>query len=358
MKKHLPIIIIAAIIVAVVAAVLVTGYGKKVSAIVNGEKITEKELNTRVDQIAAMYGYDMTTPEGQLTMGYLRGQVLQGLIEEKLILADAKAKNIKVDQAKVDEEMERIKSSYSSNEEYQAALKERKFTEKDLKTFIGNQLAVDQLITEVTKDLTATTRDIKGYYEENKEEFVVQETIKARNIVVETEDEAKAVIERLDKGEDFAKLAVELSTDPTAKDNQGEIGYFDRDANLIQEFKDAAFALKVGEYTKKPVGSMFGFHIIKVEDKKPAIQRTFDEVKDELAVRFLSEEKNEKFSAYVDELVNNAKIENKFAQDEESAAEELSEEPSEEESSEEKNSDDPSSAEDTANSQENSSDGE
>ncbi len=358
MKKYLPIIIIAAIIVAAVSAFLVTGYGEKVSAIVNGEKITEKELDTRVGQIAAMYGYDMTTPEGQLTMGYLRGQVLQSLIEEKLILADAKAKNIEVDHAKVDEEMKKIKSSYSSDEEYQAALKERKFTEKDLKTFIGNQLAVDQLITEVTKDLTATTRDIKGYYEENMEEFVVQEMIKARNIVVETEDEAKAVIERLDKGEDFAKLAVELSTDPTAKDNQGEIGYFDKDANFIQEFKDAAFALKVGEYTKKPVGSMFGFHVIKVEDKKPATQRTFDEVKEELAARFLSEEKNEKFSAYVDELLKNAKIENKFAQDEEAAEGELSEEPSEEESSEEKNPGDPPSAEDTANNQENSSNGE
>lgn len=77
----------------------------------------------------------------------------------------------------------------------------------------------------------------------------------------------------------------------------------------MDEFKTAAFQLKVGEYTKTPVQSTYGFHVIKVEDKKNAHQRTFEEVKKELEDRFIMEEKNEKFSNYVDELLAKAKIE-------------------------------------------------
>ncbi|QNB47371.1 hypothetical protein BR63_14380 [Thermanaerosceptrum fracticalcis] len=306
MKKRL---VIATLLI---LSLLVSACGSKVVATVNGEKITEPELKSRVEQVAAMYGYNLDSEQGKEIRGFLEEQVLQSLIEEKVVLQVAKEKKISVKKEDVQEELKKIKSQFPGDKEFQDFLKERKFAEKDLTVYLEHQLILNKLFDEVTKDITTTSKDIKQYYEENKEEFFVPEQVKARNIVVKTEEEAKALIAELDKGADFAKLAVEKSIDPTAKQNQGDIGYFDKDAGLVEEFKTAAFALKVGEYTKKPVRSIFGYHIIKVEDRTPAKQSTFEEVKKELEERFVFEEKNEKFANYVDEVMEKAKIEKKI----------------------------------------------
>ncbi len=306
MRKHL------AIVIMLVFSFVISACGAKVVATVNGEKITEPALQSRLEQVAAMYGYSLDSEQGKELRAFLEEQVLQSLIEERVVLQAAKEKKISVKKEDVQEELKKIKNQFPGDKEFQDFLKERKFTEKDLTVYLEHQLILNKLFEEVTKDITTTSKDIKKYYEENKEEFFVPEQVKARNIVVKTEEEAKAIIAELDKGADFATLAVEKSIDPTAKQNQGDIGYFDKDAGLVEEFKNAAFALKVGEYTKKPVQSIFGYHIIKVEDRKPGKQSSFEEVKKELEERFVFEEKNEKFATFVDEIMEKAKIEKKF----------------------------------------------
>jgi len=293
-----------------------TGCGAKVAVVVNGENITEKELKTRVSQVAARYGYNLDSPENKEMVGFLEEQVLQGLIEEKVILQAAKEMNIQAGKEDINAELNKIKDQFNDNQKYNDFLNERKFTEKDLKRYITNQLILDKLINEVTKDITTTTQDPKKYYEENKSEFYEPEKVMARNIVVKTEEEAQAIIERLDKGDDFASLAVEFSIDPSVKDNHGLIDYFDRNAMLVDEFKDAAFSLQVGQYTKQPVKTVYGYHIIKVEDKTSAKNRTYEEVEDELINRFIMEDKNEKFMEYVDNLLGKAVIERKFPETE------------------------------------------
>lgn len=292
-----------------ILTVTVTACGGKAAATVNGQKITEDELNIRLDQVAAMYGYDLTSTEGKEIVDYLREQILESLIEEKVILQAAEEKKITVAKDELDKEFKSIRDQFSDDKQYKGFLEERKFTEKDLKIYIEHQIILNKLFDEMTKDITSTSEDVEKYYQDNKEEFFEPEQLRARNIVVKTEEEAKAIIERLNKGEDFAQLAVQLSIDPTAKENQGDIGFFDKDASLVEEFKDAAFQLEVGEYTKVPVQSVFGYHIIKIEDRIEDHQRTFDEVKEDLEERFVMEEKNQKFSIYVDELREKAKIE-------------------------------------------------
>lgn len=307
MKKFLGIAVLIIIIL-----LAVTGCGAKVVATVNGEKITEVQLKTRVEQVAARYGYDLNNPEGKEILEYLQEQTLQMLIDEKVVLQAAAEKKITAEKADVEAEFKKIKDQFKDEQEYKQFLEEIKFKEDELKGYLGQQLIFNKLFDEVTKDITSTGTDVKKYFDDNQQEFYEPEQIKARNIVVKTEEEAKAIIARLDKGEDFAELAVELSIDPTAKSNQGDIGYFGKDAQLVDEFKDASFRLKVGEYTKTPVKSMYGYHIIKVEDKKTAHQYSFEEIKSELEERFLMEEKKEKFSIYVDELMEKAKIEKKL----------------------------------------------
>ena len=111
-----------------------------------------------------------------------------------------------------------------------------------------------------------TDDEVKARYDEEIKKLPPQEEVHARHILVKTEAEAKDIIKQLDAGKDFAELAKEKSTDPN-KSEGGDLGYFAK-GRMVKEFEDAAFALKKGEYTKTPVKTQFGYHVIKVEDKR------------------------------------------------------------------------------------------
>ncbi|ACM27921.1 peptidylprolyl isomerase [Agrobacterium sp. SHOUNA12C] len=125
-----------------------------------------------------------------------------------------------------------------------------------------------------------TDDEVKARYDKEVAALPKQEEVHARHILVKTEDEAKAIIKELDAGKDFATLAKEKSTDPNKADG-GDLGYFAH-GRMVKEFEDAAFALPVGTYTKTPVKSDFGWHVIKVEDKRVAPPPPFDQVKDQV----------------------------------------------------------------------------
>jgi len=127
---------------------------------------------------------------------------------------------------------------------------------------------------------TVTDADVKARYDKEVAALPKQEEVHARHILVKTEDEAKDVIKQLDAGKDFAELAKEKSTDPN-KDDGGDLGYFTR-GRMVKEFEDAAFALEKGTYSKTPVKTDFGYHVIKVEDKRDAPPPPFEQVKDQV----------------------------------------------------------------------------
>jgi peptidyl-prolyl cis-trans isomerase C len=127
---------------------------------------------------------------------------------------------------------------------------------------------------------TVTDADVKARYDKEVSALPKQEEVHARHILVKTEDEAKDVIKQLDAGKDFAELAKEKSTDPN-KDDGGDLGYFSR-GRMVKEFEDAAFALEKGTYSKTPVKTDFGYHVILVEDKRDAPPPPFDQVKDQV----------------------------------------------------------------------------
>ncbi len=107
-----------------------------------------------------------------------------------------------------------------------------------------------------------------------------EEEVHARQILVPTEDDAKKVIAQLDKGADFADLAKQDSKDPGAQ-NGGDLGFFKK-ADMVPDFAAAAFALQPGQYTKTPVKTQFGYHVIKVEERRVAPPPSFDQAKAEL----------------------------------------------------------------------------
>jgi peptidyl-prolyl cis-trans isomerase C len=143
----------------------------------------------------------------------------------------------------------------------------------------------DRLIQEayLSRAITSAETDdrLKARYETFIKDKTDQDEVHARHILVKTEAEAKSIISELDKGADFATLAKQHSTDPGAGSG-GDLGYFGR-SNMVKEFADAAFALPAGQYTKTPVKTEFGWHVIKVEDHRAAKPPSFEEARQEVS---------------------------------------------------------------------------
>ncbi len=118
--------------------------------------------------------------------------------------------------------------------------------------------------------------DVKARYDKEIAAITPPEEVKASHILVKTEEEAKAIIKDLDAGKDFATLAKEKSTDPN-KDGGGDLGYFTKE-RMVPEFSEAAFALEKGKYTKTPVKTQFGYHIIRLDDRRTQAPPTLEQV--------------------------------------------------------------------------------
>ena len=141
--------------------------------------------------------------------------------------------------------------------------------------FTRNRLLMDSLLASEGKAAT-TDAAMKQVYEDASKQITGEQEVHARHILVETEDEAKAVKAELDKGADFADLAKKKSKDPGASDG-GDLGFFTKE-QMVPEFSAVAFALEPGKISD-PVKSQFGWHIIKVEEKRNRKPPEFDQVK-------------------------------------------------------------------------------
>lgn len=132
---------------------------------------------------------------------------------------------------------------------------------------------------ELTRQITPAA--LKARYDKQVAGMGPEEEVNARHILVKTEDEAKAVIADLKKNGDFAKIAKEKSTDTGSGANGGDLGWFKK-GDMVPEFAEAAFKLKKGEVSPAPIKTQFGFHVIKLEDRRPAKPPTFEEMEDDL----------------------------------------------------------------------------
>jgi peptidyl-prolyl cis-trans isomerase C len=141
--------------------------------------------------------------------------------------------------------------------------------------FTRNRLLMDSLLANEGKAAT-TDAALKKVYEEAAKQITDEQEVHARHILVETEDEAKAVADELKKGADFAELAKKKSKDPGASDG-GDLGFFTKD-QMVPEFSTVAFALEPGKVSD-PVKSQFGWHVIKVEEKRNRKAPDFEQVK-------------------------------------------------------------------------------
>jgi foldase protein PrsA len=247
----------------------------------------------------------------QLKSEYIK--MLNNMAEQKLLYLKAKELDIVPDINKIDEEVEKeiklVKETQFDNDDakLQEALKEAGMTLADLKhnyreSILGDPEAVAayRVEYEVTKTETITDDEVKAYYDANIASYTTNPGAQMYHIIVETEEEAKAVKEKLDKGEKYEDLAKNNSD--STKDTGGSLGYVEyENAGYDADFMAAAKKLGEGEISG-PVKSSFGWHIIKVTDiVKEKKVKTLDEVKEGINANLLSSKKQSKFYELVAE---------------------------------------------------------
>lgn len=226
----------------------------KVVAEVNGTKLHASTLSA----------YQRTLPP-QIAAQAPYGALLDMVVNNHLIFEQAK------------------KEGADKDAEVKAALKQ-----------IEQQLTVKSWMNK--KLQAAVTEDaIKRSYDKYLADFKPVEEVRARHVLTESEDQAKAVIAELNKGADFTEIAKTKSKDPSAKQNGGDLGYFTKD-EMVTQFADAAFAMKPGELSPDPVKSQFGYHVIKVEDRRMASPPTLEQAQPVLREK-LAEETAQKLVA-------------------------------------------------------------
>jgi parvulin-like peptidyl-prolyl isomerase len=160
------------------------------------------------------------------------------------------------------------------------------------------------------KNVSVSDKDAKDFYNKNKEKFKVPATLEARHILTKTENEAKAIIKDLDKAKDkkatFVELAKSKSVGPSGPKG-GYLGKFTEN-QMVPEFSKAAKALNKGKYSATPVKTQFGYHVIYLEDKKPASDLAYDKVKEKIKQMVVQGKFQEHIQSKVDALKSKAKI--------------------------------------------------
>lgn len=235
-------------------------------------------------------------------------QATQTLVTDKIIALEAEKQKIKVDKKEIDKVMSKYEEQYGGKKAFQQYLDYYNLTiekvrENEEKTLLLNKI--------LEKRIKISDSDIKTYFEENKETLNEPEKVRASHILVDSEKEANDILAKIKNGEDFAKLAKELSKDPGSASNGGDLDFFARGA-MVEPFENEAFSLKIGEMSAKPVKTKNGYHIIKVTDKKEAKEANLKDSKNKIKETLFEQKKESEYNAWVEEKFKEYKVDIKF----------------------------------------------
>jgi parvulin-like peptidyl-prolyl isomerase len=305
MKKRL--LIIAVLVMGLLLAGCNSGDKAKSKTIgeVNGDQITQTEFDQHFKLLKFSYetqvlgSAKLDENKDKDVISGLKDQSFKEMVIQKLVWQDTAKKNIKLS----DKEFE----DYLKDQDYKQFLEESGMDEKYFRQEMKTQMLYWKLHDNVTDKIKVTDEEAEKNYEENISQYTEPGGIQISHILVDSEEQARDILAKLESGSDFAELAKEHSSCPS-KEQGGELGPVNEDSNLVTEFKDAALKLQPGEITKEPVKTQYGYHIIKAGDKKEPRTMTFDEVKDTVLANLEYEKKYKAYIEYLDELHEKAEI--------------------------------------------------
>jgi peptidyl-prolyl cis-trans isomerase C len=249
----------------------------------------------------------------------MKGHVLDGLVDRELLKQESKKRGITVDDNEVNQQVATLRQRFSSEKEFTETLSKMSLTEADLKAQMRQDLAIKKLIDQqIGAKVTITPEEAKAFYTSHPELFKAPEMVRASHILIKvdpnasSEDKAKAreritaIQQRIKKGDDFAAVAKESSECPSGA-NGGDLDFFQK-GQMVGPFEDVAFSLKPGTVSDI-VETQFGYHLIKVTEKKDASTVGFDDIKVKLEDYLKQQKVNEQLAQYVAQLKAGSKIE-------------------------------------------------
>ncbi|MDR7870842.1 MAG: peptidylprolyl isomerase [Tissierellaceae bacterium] len=235
----------------------------KIVAIVNGKEISQDDVLRFLNDIGPQVAMQFQSPEGIQ-------RVVDELINQELLYLDA------------------IDNKYDEDADFIDILENTKQTV--LKSYALNKLIAHE---------DASIEELREFYDSHEEHFSKQESLVASHILVDEQDKANEIIQEINDGLSFEDAAKKYSSCPS-KEVGGNLGEFSK-GQMVPEFEEAAFSMEEGTVSE-PIKTQFGYHIIKLNERKPAGTQSFDEVRDEIYKQVVGLKQQEKYLSKIDEL--------------------------------------------------------
>ncbi|MBW1696087.1 MAG: peptidylprolyl isomerase [Deltaproteobacteria bacterium] len=287
-------------------------------AVVNGSTISRAEFDGELEMVKQRFSEQgRVVTEDQLKQ--IEKSILETLINRELLYQQSKKNEIRITEQEILDQLQKIKRGFPSESEFQEALKRINISETDIKNQIKRALAIRELIDmQVAQKIEVSDKESKAYYDTHLDSFKQPEQVKASHILIKVDsgadalkkakarDEIKAIQKKLADGEDFAEVARKFSQGPSSA-RGGDLGYFKR-GDMVKPFEEAAFTLKINEISDI-VETRFGYHLIKVFDKKPERTIEYEEVKPRLTEYLKQQKTQQEIDRYIEKLRSEAVIE-------------------------------------------------
>jgi len=285
-----------------------------VIARVNGEEVKKADLERMIKTMEGRAGQQVPPDR--------RDEIYRGAIDQlvvyTLLRQESKTRGIKIDDHEIDQKMQELKGQFQTPDAFEQALKQRGMTLDGLKADARTDLSVNKVMEGVVANVAGPTdAEAKDFYGKNPDKFKQDEQVRASHILVrvapdadaKTKAQAKAeidaVLKQLKGGGDFAKLAQQHSQDGSAAQG-GDLGYFPK-GQMVPEFDKVAFATPVGQVSGI-VTTQFGFHVIKVTDRKDARTVPFEEAQPQIKQYLEQQKKQQAADAFIEGLKKKSKI--------------------------------------------------
>jgi len=280
--------------------------------IVNGERIEDSVIQQEAERLRPDYERVFADQSHEEREAQLLDWSRENVIERVLINQEAKKYNFQVPEDKIQSALAEVKKQYAGEE--QSSKEPQDIDDERIKEDIELQMKVERMLEDVCKDMSEPSDGaIREYYEENKEQFRSPEQVRVAHIVkymnwqADEENAYNAIKEAHDELKNGVAFETVVDRYTDCADSGGDLGFVTR-GQTVEEFEDIVFNLSVGEVSDV-FRTRFGFHIAKLYDRKPAVLRSLEEVKDEIVKAVGEQMRSKAVDEFVDKLKSKAGIE-------------------------------------------------
>ena len=287
---------------------------ERILAVVNDEIITDADLDLVIAPVVAQMRTLYTGDELDARIGSAKKEFLNKLIEDKLILSEAKRKQVIVKDSEVDDMMTEVRNKFPDRDQFLKALDDQGLTEKKLWNRFHDQVMTQKYVSfEVRSKVSVSPGEIAEYYKAHEADFEQGDRVKLEQILVRvgsrTDEDAKAFADNLATqikgGKSFEDLAKSYSEGTEAKDG-GDMGWIEK-GQLLGDIDEKIFSISPGEITS-PIKSALGYHIFKVLDRQQAAPRPLADARNEIQDLIYKEKVKKKLEVWIAGLRKNAYI--------------------------------------------------